>query len=62
MKNILVEEWVHIPEGGKLTIPKSHPLIIVQISTKGRIVTVKGKKGEITKDFRHMPVELQVKK
>jgi len=35
---------------------------IVQITAKGRIVTVKGKKGEITKDFRHMPVELQVKK
>jgi len=49
MKAIVVEEWVHIPEGVTLTV-------------KTRRVTVKGPKGEITKDFRHMPVEMQIKK
>lgn len=29
---------------------------------KTRRVKVKGPKGEITKDFRHMPVEMQIKK
>ena len=32
------------------------------VTTKARYVTVKGPKGQITKNFRHMPVELQVKK
>ena len=38
------------------------PLCIVALSVKARTVTVKGKRGEITKSFRHMPVELQIKK
>jgi large subunit ribosomal protein L9e len=29
---------------------------------KTRVVKVKGPKGEITKNFTHMPVEMQVKK
>jgi len=35
---------------------------LVKLTVKTRKVTVKGPKGEITKDFRHMPVEMQVKK
>lgn len=34
-------------------------MIIVTVTVKQRVVTVKGPKGEITKDFRHMPVELR---
>jgi large subunit ribosomal protein L9e len=34
----------------------------VTVTIKARRVTVKGKKGEITKNFRHMPIELQIKK
>ena len=49
MKAIVVEEWVQIPEG-------------VTVTVKTRRVIVKGPKGEITKDFRHMPVEMQIKK
>jgi ribosomal protein L6P/L9E len=30
------------------------------MTIRGRIVTVKGKKGEITKNFKHMPVEMQI--
>ena len=32
------------------------------LTVKTRQVKVKGAKGEITKDFRHMPVEMQIKK
>jgi ribosomal protein L6P/L9E len=35
---------------------------IVTCNVKGRRVTVKGPKGEITKDYRHMPLELTIKK
>jgi len=35
---------------------------IVTLTEKARRVTVKGKRGEITKSFRHMPVEMQIKK
>ncbi len=49
MKPILVEEWVQVPEN-------------VTLSVKTRKVTVKGPKGEITKDFGHMPVEMRVMK
>jgi ribosomal protein L6P/L9E len=35
---------------------------LVKVTIKARKVTVKGPKGEITKSFRHMPVELQIKK
>jgi large subunit ribosomal protein L9e len=42
----------------------AHPcsLFVVTLTVKTRKVTVKGPKGEITKDFRHMPVEMQIKK
>ena len=45
MKQVLSEDWVAIPDGVTVTI-------------KGREVTVKGKKGEIKKNFSHMPVEM----
>jgi ribosomal protein L6P/L9E len=32
------------------------------LTTKTRVVTVKGPKGTITKDFRHMPVEMSIVK
>ena len=35
---------------------------LVTLTVKTRRVKVKGPKGEITKDFRHMPVEMQIKK
>lgn len=35
---------------------------LVTLTVKGRRVFVKGPKGEITKDYRHMPVELTIKK
>lgn len=35
---------------------------IVKLTVKARKVTVKGEKGEITKSFRHMPVELTIQK
>ena len=37
-------------------------MITVTLTIKNRCVTVKGPKGEITKDFRHSPVEMQIKK
>ena len=37
-------------------------IIIVTVTVKNRKVTVKGAKGSITKDFRHMAVEMQIKK
>lgn len=49
MRTILVEEWVQIPEG-------------VTVSVKTRQVKVKGPKGEITKNFKHMPVEMKIMK
>ena len=63
MKTLVTEEWVLIPDGGKY---KSQPLYnyvcLVTVTVRQRIVTVKGPRGEITKDFRHIPVELtQVK-
>jgi ribosomal protein L6P/L9E len=32
------------------------------MTVKGRRVTVRGPKGEITKNYRHMPIELSIKK
>lgn len=37
-------------------------VVIVTVTIKARIVTVKGPKGEIVKNFRHMPLEMQIKK
>jgi len=34
----------------------------VKISIKARKVTVKGPKGEITKDFSHMPIDIRILK
>ena len=59
MKNLLVEEWVHIPDNGKL-FPPNNPLVIVTLTVKTRKVRVKGPKGEIVKNFRHMPVEMSI--
>jgi ribosomal protein L6P/L9E len=65
MKNLLTEEWVHIPEKGNNIlrwIISNLPFGLVTVTIKARKVKVKGPKGEITKSFRHMPVELQIKK
>ena len=35
------------------------PMIIVQLTSKARKVTVKGPKGQITKSFKHMAVEMK---
>jgi len=37
-------------------------LFLVTLTVKTRRVKVKGPKGEITKDFRHMPVEMKTMK
>ena len=34
----------------------------VTIKAKSRKVTIKGPKGELTKDFSHMPIEIKVMK
>lgn len=49
MRNVLTTAWVEIPEG-------------VTIRIKSRKVTVKGKRGEITKDFSHLSCELEAMK
>ncbi len=49
MRTVLVEDWVQIPEG-------------VTVSVKTRQVKVKGPRGEITKSFKHMPVEMSIQK
>ena len=45
MKTIVKAGTVDIPAG-------------VTISLKSRIVTVKGPRGEIVKDFKHLPIDL----
>ena len=58
MKNLLVEEWVQIPDNGmSFRIDNSN---LVTLTVKTRTIKVKGPRGEITKNFRHMPVELTV--
>lgn len=49
MKTILASRSVEIPEG-------------VEINIKARVITVKGKLGELTRDFKHMPMECRVLK
>lgn len=58
MKTILTEEWIQIPDKGNQISIRS----IVTIKIKARRVTVKGPRGEITKNFKHIPVELKIKK
>ena len=36
--------------------------LIVSVKIKARIVTVKGPRGEITKNYKHLPIEMSVKK
>ena len=48
MKTILKAGTVDIPDG-------------VTVSLKSRIVTVKGPRGEIVKDFKHLPIDLTMK-
>mmetsp|Transcript_122040 Transcript_122040/g.352668 ORF Transcript_122040/g.352668 Transcript_122040/m.352668 type:complete len:206 (+) Transcript_122040:107-724(+) len=49
MKTVLATRTVEIPEG-------------VEISVNARVVTVKGKLGELVRDFKHMPMECRVVK
>ena len=58
MKTLLTEEWLAIPEKGKTICLRG----IVTIKIKARRLTVKGPRGEITKNFKHLPVELKIKK
>ena len=69
MKLILKEDFVKIPEkDGKYInkfiwrIKMSNLFSTVKISIKARKVTVKGPKGEITKDFSHMPIDIRILK
>ena len=45
MKTLLSEETLKVPKGVKITI-------------KSKKVEVKGKHGELTRDFKHLPIEL----
>ena len=36
--------------------------LIVSVKIKARIVTVKGPRGEIKKNYKHLPIEMSVKK
>lgn len=47
MRVVEAVEWVGIPEG-------------VEISVDGRRVTVEGDKGNLTRDFSHAPVSIQL--
>ncbi|KAJ3342887.1 hypothetical protein HDU91_000476, partial [Kappamyces sp. JEL0680] len=49
MKFISQEKDISIPEG-------------VEVTVKARIVTVKGSRGELTKNFQHVAVELSFPK
>ena len=45
MKTLLTEETLKVPKGVKITI-------------KSKKVEVKGKHGDLTRDFKHLPIEL----
>jgi len=47
MRVVEAVKWVEIPEG-------------VEVSVDGRVVTVKGEKGTLTRDFSHAPVSIQL--
>jgi large subunit ribosomal protein L9e len=47
MKTLLTEEFAKIPED-------------VTVTVRSRKVTVKGPRGEVTKDFSHMACEIQL--
>lgn len=49
MRQLLTEEWIEIPAG-------------IECHIKSRVVTIKGPKGEIKKDFSHIACELQTMK
>merc|ERR1719453_757626 len=51
MRVILKEDFVRIPEEDKVTV-----------KVKSRKVTVKGPKGEITKDLSHVGIEIKIMK
>jgi len=48
MKVINTRETLEIPAG-------------VEVTVKARVVTVKGKRGQLTKSFKHLPVDVYVK-
>eukprot|EP00408_Alexandrium_pacificum_P027721 CAMPEP_0171206858 /NCGR_PEP_ID=MMETSP0790-20130122/27276_1 /TAXON_ID=2925 /ORGANISM="Alexandrium catenella, Strain OF101" /LENGTH=53 /DNA_ID=CAMNT_0011672409 /DNA_START=70 /DNA_END=228 /DNA_ORIENTATION=+ len=47
MKTLVQEESIKVPKG-------------IQITIKAKKVEVKGKHGTLTRDFKHMPIELWV--
>ncbi|CAM9874945.1 unnamed protein product [Chrysoparadoxa australica] len=47
MKTVLSTRYVEIPEG-------------VTLTTNARVVTVKGPRGELTRDFKHVSVDMQL--
>ena len=49
MKYLIKSEKVDIPSG-------------VTVTAKSRIITVKGPKGTVTKNFRHIKAEIDVQK
>ena len=46
MKTLLTEDWVQIPKD-------------VTVTVKARVVAVTGPRGCVTKDFSHLPCEIQ---
>ncbi len=47
MRTVETVKPVSIPEG-------------VEVNVRGRVVTIKGEKGELTRDFSHAPVSIQL--
>lgn len=47
MKQILVSQSVKVPEG-------------VQVRVKARVVTVVGPRGKLTRDFKHLALDMEV--
>ena len=65
MRVLLTEDFVEIPDDGKclrfinLNSSDLCEIFSVKVTTKARKVTVSGPRGEVTKDFSHLAVELQ---
>ena len=65
MRVILKEDYLQIPDGKWSALFFSSNCKYcaeVTINVKSRKVTIKGPKGELKKDFSHMPIEIKVLK
>lgn len=60
MKHIYSEESIPIADGGKKAEfePSDNVLSAVEVSLKAREITVKGKHGQISRSFKHLPLDV----